>query len=50
VALLREAIRRGYRDVEHVKKDQELDPIRERPDFQEVLLELQKHREQGGGR
>src|SRR5581483_5547030 len=39
--VLREAVRRGYNDVPHMKKDTDLDPLRQRPDFQKLLAELE---------
>ncbi len=38
--LLREAVRRGFKDVPHMKKDSDLDPLRQRNDFQQLLTEL----------
>jgi hypothetical protein len=43
VAVLRQAIRNGYRDLEYVRHDADLDPLRGRPDFQEALLELERN-------
>jgi tetratricopeptide (TPR) repeat protein/tRNA A-37 threonylcarbamoyl transferase component Bud32 len=42
--LLRQAIAQGYKDVAHIahmKKDKDLDPLRSRPDFQELLKSLE---------
>jgi len=38
--LLREAVEKGFKNVEHMKKDTDLDPLREREDFQKLLAEL----------
>jgi hypothetical protein len=40
VQQLRQAIQAGYRDVRHMKADSDLDPLRQRQDFQELLAEL----------
>jgi serine/threonine-protein kinase len=42
LALLREAVVKGYKDFDHLKKDTDLDPLRARPEFQELLRELEK--------
>jgi tetratricopeptide (TPR) repeat protein len=42
VQLLREAVRRGLRNVDGVKKDSTLDSLRSRDDFKEFLAELEK--------
>jgi serine/threonine protein kinase len=39
--LLREAVSKGYSDVVHMKKDTDLDPLREREDFQKLVAELE---------
>ena len=39
--LLRDAVSRGYKDVVHVKKDTDLDPLRQRDDFQKLVAELE---------
>jgi hypothetical protein len=41
--MLREAIRRGYRDLEHIEHDKDFEPLRGRPDFQELLRELERN-------
>jgi tetratricopeptide (TPR) repeat protein/tRNA A-37 threonylcarbamoyl transferase component Bud32 len=38
--LLRQAVTRGYRNAEHMKKDTDLDALRPRPEFQKLLAEL----------
>jgi hypothetical protein len=40
VQQLRQAIQAGYRDVKHMKADSDLDPLRPRQDFRELLAEL----------
>ncbi len=42
INLLREAIKRGFKEVERFKKDKELNSLRMRPDFQELTKELEK--------
>jgi tetratricopeptide (TPR) repeat protein len=39
--LLREAVRMGYQDVPHLKKDAALAPLRPREDFQQLVAELE---------
>jgi serine/threonine-protein kinase len=41
VTVLRQAVAKGFRDIEHIKKDSDLDPLRLRDDFQKVLRELE---------
>jgi hypothetical protein len=41
VALLRQAVAKGYKDVAHLKKDADLDGLRRRPDFQQLLADLE---------
>src|SRR5262249_21937539 len=40
--LLRQAGKAGYTDAAHLKKDTDLDSLREREDFQKLLQELEK--------
>jgi hypothetical protein len=40
--LLRRAISSGYKNVEHLKKDSDLDPLRSHPNFQKLLREVQE--------
>ena len=40
LAMLRAAVAKGYRDAEHMKKDKNLDALREREDFKKLLAEL----------
>jgi tetratricopeptide (TPR) repeat protein len=42
LAVLRQAIARGYNDIDHLKKDQDLDPLRQREDFKKLRTELDK--------
>jgi serine/threonine protein kinase len=39
--LLREAVSKGFKDVVHMKKDTDLDPLRTRDDFQKLVAELE---------
>jgi hypothetical protein len=43
--LPREAVSRGFKDVVRMKKDADLDPLRQREDFQKLVAELE-----GGGK
>src|SRR5262249_39617871 len=40
MATLRQAVQNGFKDVAHMKKDSDLDPLRQRADFQKLLAEL----------
>jgi serine/threonine protein kinase len=40
--LLREAVGKGYKDVPLMKKDTDLDPLRQREDFKKLVAELEK--------
>jgi len=40
VALLRQAVAAGYSDAEHVAKDPDLDALRQREDFKQLLRSL----------
>jgi tetratricopeptide (TPR) repeat protein len=42
VELLRQAVAKGYKDAEYLKKVDDLKALRERPDFQSLLKELEK--------
>jgi tetratricopeptide (TPR) repeat protein len=46
--LLREAASKGWKDVAHMKKDTDLDPLRERQDFKKLVAELQAKAEKLG--
>jgi hypothetical protein len=41
VALLQQAVAKGYNDAEHMKKDDDLKSLRERDDFKKLLAELE---------
>jgi serine/threonine-protein kinase len=41
VELLREAVAKGFKDVEHLKKDSDLDRLRGRDDFKKLVAELE---------
>jgi tetratricopeptide (TPR) repeat protein len=41
VELLRQAVARGYQDVERLNKDRDLDALRQREDFRRLLAELE---------
>jgi serine/threonine protein kinase/tetratricopeptide (TPR) repeat protein len=40
VALLQQAVAKGYKNVEHLKKDSDLDVLRQREDYKKLLREL----------
>jgi serine/threonine protein kinase/predicted RNA polymerase sigma factor len=40
--LLSEAVSKGYKDVANMKKDTDLDPLRQREDFQKLIAELER--------
>jgi eukaryotic-like serine/threonine-protein kinase len=42
VALLRQAVAKGYKDIAHLKKDEDLKALRSREDYQKLLQELEK--------
>jgi serine/threonine protein kinase len=42
---LHKAVQAGYKDVDHMKKDTDLDPLREREDFKKLIAELEKKAE-----
>jgi tetratricopeptide (TPR) repeat protein len=39
--LLHDAVSKGYNDVPHMKKDTDLDPLRQREDFRKLVAELE---------
>jgi len=39
--LLRDAVAKGYKDVLHMKRETDLDPLRQREDFQMLVAELE---------
>jgi hypothetical protein len=42
LALLQQAVAKGYKNAAHMKQDKDLDALREREDFQKLLAELEK--------
>ncbi len=42
VELLRRAVKGGFPDLEILESDNDLDPLRDRPDFQELIKKLEK--------
>jgi eukaryotic-like serine/threonine-protein kinase len=40
VSTLKRAIGAGYRDLAHMRIDTDLDPLRSRPDFQLLMMDL----------
>jgi serine/threonine-protein kinase len=42
VEALRQALSKGYKDIAHLQKDKDLDPLRPRDDFQKLLAEPEK--------
>jgi serine/threonine-protein kinase len=42
LAMLRHAVASGYKDVDHIRKDKDLDPLRSRADFKELLAQLEQ--------
>src|SRR5262249_31209748 len=49
VGLLRQAVAKGYKDLEALKKRPELEPLRSRGDFQALLADLEKKPVTAGG-
>jgi tetratricopeptide (TPR) repeat protein len=41
LALLKEAIAKGYKDAAHMRQDKDFDTLRDRADFQKLLVELE---------
>ena len=41
MAWLHKAVAAGFKDAEHMKKDKDLDALREREDFKKLLAELE---------
>jgi hypothetical protein len=39
--LLGDAVSKGYKDVTRMKKDADLDPLRQREDFRKLVAELE---------
>jgi hypothetical protein len=42
MAWLQKAVAAEYKDVAHMKKDSDLDPLREREDFQALVKEMEE--------
>jgi serine/threonine protein kinase/tetratricopeptide (TPR) repeat protein len=42
VAALRQAVQHGYKDLAHIQKDKDLEPLRSRADFQKLLAKLKE--------
>jgi hypothetical protein len=40
VGLLRQAAEKGYRNLAHLEKETDLDPIRDRPDYRALMMDL----------
>jgi hypothetical protein len=47
VEALREAIRRGYNDIRSLQQDRTFEALRGRPDFLQLLAELEKKQQPG---
>jgi tetratricopeptide (TPR) repeat protein len=45
VELLRRAVAKGYKDTEHLKKDDDLKVLREREDYQKLVKELEEKKQ-----
>ena len=43
-AMLRDAVAKGYKDIERMKKDKDLDPLREREEFKNLIAELESRK------
>jgi serine/threonine protein kinase/tetratricopeptide (TPR) repeat protein len=41
MAMLRDAVAKGYKDAAHMKKDTDLDPLRSREDFKKLVADLE---------
>jgi hypothetical protein len=48
MGLLRQAVAKGYNDAGEIKKDKNLDPLRSRPDFQQLLAEMEHKKTNSG--
>jgi hypothetical protein len=42
VGHLKRAVKLGYKDADHLRKDSDLDPLRGRDDFMQVVQELEE--------
>jgi tetratricopeptide (TPR) repeat protein len=47
VEALRQAVAKGYKDATHMKKDKDLDSLRQRDDFRKLLAELEAKQDKG---
>ena len=50
MAWLHKAVAAGYSDVAHMKRDKDLDALREREDFKKLISELQAKRKKAGSK
>jgi serine/threonine protein kinase len=50
VALFRQSVEKGFRYLDHIKLDPDLDPLRMRKDFQEILADLEAKEKESGKR
>ena len=41
---LRRAVPKGYKVIEHLNKDEDLRPLRERGDFQKLIMEMEQNK------
>jgi hypothetical protein len=41
MAMLHDAVTKGYKNAAHMKKDTDLDPLRSREDFKKLIAELE---------
>jgi tetratricopeptide (TPR) repeat protein len=48
--LLRQASAKGYKEIAHMKKDKDLDPLRQRQDFKKLIAELESRTKSSGVR
>ena len=46
MAWLKQAVAAGYKNVEHMRKDKDLDALRDRDDFRQLLAELEPKAEE----
>jgi hypothetical protein len=46
VQMLQDAVAKGYKDVESLKKEADFDAVRQRPDFQKLLNDLERGAEE----
>jgi hypothetical protein len=50
LAALGQALQNGYKDLDNLKKDQDLDPLRSRDEFKKLVADLEgKRRSDGKG-